>query len=125
MHPEDISDILFTSGTTGQSKGAMSSHRQALGVAAAWADCGGLGRADRYLVINPFFHSFGYKAGILACLLTGAVIVPQPVFDAGGSHAADRGGADHRAARRAHPVPDDPGPPGPRTATTCPACGSR
>ena len=33
-------------------------------------------------MINPFFHSFGYKAGILACLLTGAVIVPQPVFDA-------------------------------------------
>ena len=83
VRPEQISDILFTSGTTGQSKGAMSSHRQALGVAAAWADCGGLTSADRYLVINPFFHSFGYKAGILACLLTGAVIVPQPVFDAG------------------------------------------
>jgi acyl-CoA synthetase (AMP-forming)/AMP-acid ligase II len=82
VRPEDTSDILFTSGTTGQSKGAMSSHRQALGVAAAWADCGGLSRADRYLVINPFFHSFGYKAGILVCLLTGAVIVPQPVFDA-------------------------------------------
>ena len=83
VSPDDISDILFTSGTTGQSKGAMSSHQQALGVAAAWADCGGLSSADRYLVINPFFHSFGYKAGILACLLTGAVIVPQPVFDAG------------------------------------------
>ncbi len=83
VHPENISDILFTSGTTGPSKGAMSSHRQALGVAAAWADCGGLTSTDRYLVINPFSHSFGYKAGILACLLTGAVIVPQPVFDAG------------------------------------------
>jgi acyl-CoA synthetase (AMP-forming)/AMP-acid ligase II len=83
VQPDQISDILFTSGTTGQSKGAMSSHRQALGVAAAWADCGGLTSADRYLVINPFFHSFGYKAGILVCLLTGAVIVPQPVFDAG------------------------------------------
>jgi HIP---CoA ligase len=83
VRPDQISDILFTSGTTGQSKGAMSSHRQALGVAAAWADCGELSSADRYLVINPFFHSFGYKAGILACLLTGAVIVPQPVFDAG------------------------------------------
>src|SRR5204863_4881598 len=52
-------------------------------VAAAWAECGGLGTADRYLVINPFFHSFGYKAGILACLVTGATLVPQPVFDAG------------------------------------------
>ena len=81
--PDDISDILFTSGTTGRSKGAMSTHRQALGVARAWAECGGLTAADRYLVVNPFFHSFGYKAGILACLVSGAALVPQPVFDAG------------------------------------------
>jgi acyl-CoA synthetase (AMP-forming)/AMP-acid ligase II len=83
VHPDQVADILFTSGTTGTSKGAMSAHRQSLGVAAAWAECGGLGTADRYLVINPFFHSFGYKAGILACLVTGATLVPQPVFDAG------------------------------------------
>ena len=79
--PDDISDILFTSGTTGRSKGAMSTHRQALAVADAWADCGGVDTTDRYLVINPFFHSFGYKAGILVCLLRGATIVPQAVFD--------------------------------------------
>ena len=52
-------------------------------MARAWAECGGLTSADRYLVVNPFFHSFGYKAGILACLLSGAAMVPQPVFDAG------------------------------------------
>ena len=83
VHPDDISDILFTSGTTGRSKGAMSTHRQALSVARAWAECGGLSAADRYLVVNPFSHSFGYKAGILACLVSGAALVPQPVFDAG------------------------------------------
>jgi HIP---CoA ligase len=77
----DVSDILFTSGTTGHSKGAVSSHAQALAVASAWAECGGVTSADRYLVINPFFHSFGYKAGILACLLTGATLVPQLVYD--------------------------------------------
>jgi acyl-CoA synthetase (AMP-forming)/AMP-acid ligase II len=32
--------------------------------------------------VNPFFHSFGYKAGILACLASGAAMVPVPVFDA-------------------------------------------
>src|SRR6202044_1597514 len=32
--------------------------------------------------VNPFFHSFGYKAGILACLVSGAAIVPQRVYDA-------------------------------------------
>jgi acyl-CoA synthetase (AMP-forming)/AMP-acid ligase II len=79
--PDDVSDIVFTSGTTGRSKGAMSSHRQALDVARAWAECGEVTSSDRYLVLNPFFHSFGYKAGILVCLLTGATIVPQLVFD--------------------------------------------
>jgi acyl-CoA synthetase (AMP-forming)/AMP-acid ligase II len=77
----DVSDILFTSGTTGRSKGAMSSHRSALAVAAAWAERGGLAAGDRYLVVNPFFHSFGYKAGILACLASGAAMVPLAVFD--------------------------------------------
>lgn len=81
VSPDDVCDILFTSGTTGRSKGAISAHRQSLGVAQAWADCGDLSKEDRYLVINPFFHSFGYKAGILACLLTGATIVPQQTFD--------------------------------------------
>ena len=81
VRPDQVSDVLFTSGTTGRSKGAMSSHAQALGAAAAWAECVELTDQDRYLVINPFFHSFGYKAGILACLLTGATIVPMAVFD--------------------------------------------
>ncbi|MGH3734692.1 MAG: FadD3 family acyl-CoA ligase [Micromonosporaceae bacterium] len=80
---EQVSDVLFTSGTTGRSKGACSAHRQVLAVARAWAECGEVTEADRYLVVNPFFHSFGYKAGILACLVTGATIVPQRVYDVG------------------------------------------
>jgi acyl-CoA synthetase (AMP-forming)/AMP-acid ligase II len=82
VSPGDVSDILFTSGTTGRSKGAMTAHRQSLAVARAWAECGGLTGADRYLVVNPFFHSFGFKAGILACLVSGAALVPQLVYDA-------------------------------------------
>jgi acyl-CoA synthetase (AMP-forming)/AMP-acid ligase II len=81
VRDDDVSDILFTSGTTGRSKGVRSAHRQVVSVARAWAECGEVGAADRYLVINPFFHSFGYKAGIVACLLTGATIVPQAVYD--------------------------------------------
>ena len=74
---------MFTSGTTGRSKGAVTSHERSLAVARAWADCGRLTRADRYLVVNPFFHTFGFKAGLLACLVSGATLVPQAVFDAG------------------------------------------
>ncbi|MGH3206529.1 MAG: FadD3 family acyl-CoA ligase [Trebonia sp.] len=81
VRPEDVSDILFTSGTTGRSKGVMSSHRSSLSVARAWAGRGGLTPGDRYLVVNPFFHSFGFKAGLLACLVSGAAMVPVAVFD--------------------------------------------
>jgi len=83
VRPGDVSDIMFTSGTTGRSKGAMTSHERSLGVARAWAECAGLSPADRYLVVNPFFHTFGFKAGILACLVSGAALVPQAVFDPG------------------------------------------
>ena len=83
VRPGDVSDIMFTSGTTGRSKGAMTSHERSLGVARAWAECTRLAPADRYLVVNPFFHTFGFKAGLLACLVSGAALVPQAVFDAG------------------------------------------
>jgi acyl-CoA synthetase (AMP-forming)/AMP-acid ligase II len=81
VQPDDVSDILFTSGTTGRSKGAMSAHRQSLGVAAAWAELAELSADDRYLVVNPFFHSFGYKAGILAAIQHGTTLYPQVTFD--------------------------------------------
>src|SRR6478752_6922612 len=90
---DDVSDILFTSGTTGRSKGALCAHRQSLDAPAAWASCGQLTSDDRYLCINPFFHNFGYKAGILACLQTGATLIPQLTFD---PEKAMRAVQDHR-----------------------------
>jgi HIP---CoA ligase len=81
VRPDDVADILFTSGTTGRSKGAVSAHRQVVAAASGWAACGGVTAADRYLVVNPYFHSFGYKAGIVVALLSGATVVPQAVFD--------------------------------------------
>ena len=81
VSPDDVADILFTSGTTGRPKGAMSAHRQTVGVARAWGELGGVTSADRYLVVNPFFHSFGYKAGIMVGLTTGATLYPVATFD--------------------------------------------
>ena len=77
----DLSDLVFTSGTTGRPKGAMTTHGQTLRTFATWAEIVGLRNGDRYLIVNPFFHTFGYKAGILACLMSGATMVPEPVFD--------------------------------------------
>ncbi len=85
---DDVSDILFTSGTTGRSKGVRCAQRQSLDASAAWAACGQLIRDDRYLCINPFFHNFGYKAGILACLQTGATLYPELTFDPGATMQA-------------------------------------
>ncbi len=79
--PDDLSEIMFTSGTTGAPKGAMLRHGTTTRVFTTWADIVGLERGDRYLIVNPFFHTFGLKAGILACVLTGATMVPMPTLD--------------------------------------------
>ena len=79
---DDVSTVIFTSGTTGAPKGAMLRHGASVRAFTAWSDVVGLQEGDRYLVINPFFHTFGLKAGILACLVKGATIVPHPNFDA-------------------------------------------
>jgi acyl-CoA synthetase (AMP-forming)/AMP-acid ligase II len=75
------SDIVFTSGTTGRSKGVVITHAQTLRAYEVWSELAGLRRGDRYLIVNPFFHTFGYKAGVIACLMRGATMIPQPVFN--------------------------------------------
>ena len=81
VRPTDTSDILFTSGTTGRPKGVIMTHGQTVRQFREWCEFAGLRAGDRYLIVNPFFHMFGYKAGWLASLLQGATIVPVPVFD--------------------------------------------
>jgi acyl-CoA synthetase (AMP-forming)/AMP-acid ligase II len=81
VSPHDMSDMFFTSGTTGRPKGVMTAHGQNVRVYEAWADGVGLRGGDRYLVVNPMFHTFGYKAGLLACLIRGATVVSVPLFD--------------------------------------------
>ena len=77
----DIADIVFTSGTTGRPKGAMMNHLQTLRMYAEWADLADLREGDRYLAVNPFFHTFGYKAGCIASMIRGATILPVRTFD--------------------------------------------
>lgn len=76
-----VSDILFTSGTTGSPKGVLMTHGRVLPQCAVWIKNTGLSFGERYLIANPFFHSFGMKVGWVACLLSGAVAVPMAQFE--------------------------------------------
>jgi HIP---CoA ligase len=78
---EDPSDILFTSGTTGAPKGVVMTHGRTLTVASDWVEMSGLRAGDIYLQVNPYFHMFGLKAGILASVVAGATMLPEAVFD--------------------------------------------
>jgi acyl-CoA synthetase (AMP-forming)/AMP-acid ligase II len=81
VRSDDVSDILFTSGTTGAPKGVVQTHGRTLRVASDWVAMTGLTAGDRYLMVNPYFHMFGLKAGILASLVAGATMLPEPVFE--------------------------------------------
>ena len=83
----DVSDVIYTSGTTGRPKGAMMNHLQTLRMYEEWATLADLRRGDRYLMINPYFHTFGLKAGLVASFLRGATMLPVAAFDL--DHAVD------------------------------------
>ena len=83
VRPNDPADILFTSGTTGVPKGVVQTHGRTLVVATDWPEMTGLTAGDKYLMVNPYFHMFGLKGGILACVAAGATMLPEPVFDVG------------------------------------------
>ncbi len=83
VEPNNLCDMLFTSGTTGHPKGVMYGHRQCLRVIDAWATRVGVRRGDRVLVIPPFFHAFGYRSGAIVSMMRGATLIPHLTYDAG------------------------------------------
>ena len=82
LHAGSLSDLMFTSGTTGRPKAVMATHGAMIRAFHEWSKVTGLRAGDRYLIINPFFHTFGYKAGWVAAFTQGATVYPHQVFDA-------------------------------------------
>lgn len=78
---EDVSDVIFTSGTTGHPKGVMLRHGDSMRAYSAFNEGLQLREGDRLLIVLPFFHCFGYKAGWMLTLMVGAAAVPLPSFD--------------------------------------------
>ena len=91
-------------------KGVVQTHGRTLRVATDWVAMTGLCADDRYLMVNPYFHMFGLKAGILACVATGATMLPEAVFDVDRVLTPGAARAGHRAARSAHALPGHPRP---------------
>lgn len=82
ISPTECAFILYTSGTTGQPKGAMLSHHNMTENARQIMDVLQVTPEDVFLLAVPFFHCFGCVMGILGAVSRGAAVVPMPVFKA-------------------------------------------
>jgi fatty-acyl-CoA synthase len=80
--PSDNVFILYTSGTTGNPKGAMLSHHNIAKNAEQVTEVLHATENDVFLLAVPFFHCFGCVMGIAGAITWGASMVPQQIFNA-------------------------------------------
>jgi fatty-acyl-CoA synthase len=81
--PDEVTNIQYTSGTTGSPKGVLLTHRNVLNNAAVIAEGLRIDEGDRIVVPVPLYHCFGCVIGTLVCVVTGAaMILPSATFDA-------------------------------------------
>lgn len=81
--PDDLAAILYTSGTTGRSKGAMLTHDNLLSNALTLKDYWGFTAADRLIHALPIFHTHGLFVATNTILMAGASMFLLPKFDPG------------------------------------------
>jgi len=79
--PDDLAAFLYTSGTTGRSKGAMLTHDNLLSNAEVLREAWAFTEDDVLLHALPIFHTHGLFVGTNICLLAGASMIFQPIFD--------------------------------------------
>jgi long-chain acyl-CoA synthetase len=75
VDPDALAEIVFTSGTTGDPKGVMLSHRNIASNAAALTSVVPLGPETRLLSILPLSHMYGLNPGLLAPMIAGTSII--------------------------------------------------
>ena len=80
--PDDVVNIQYTSGTTGNPKGAMLTHHNLLSNALHVGDAMEMDEHDRLCIPVPFYHCFGCVMGSLNCVVHGStMIIPAERFD--------------------------------------------
>jgi malonyl-CoA/methylmalonyl-CoA synthetase len=81
----ELALIMYTSGTTGRSKGAMLSHSNVLATVAGLLAAWGWQAGDTLLLCLPIFHVHGLIVGMHCALAAGATILLRPKFEANGT----------------------------------------
>ena len=84
LHPDDVINMQYTSGTTGFPKGVMLSHTNLIGNAMSMAECMKLTPDDAMCIPVPFFHCFGCVIGTLCCMVSGTTMAPVVAFTPAG-----------------------------------------
>ena len=80
--PDDPINIQYTSGTTGNPKGATLTHHNILSNALHVGDCMEMDEQDRLCIPVPFYHCFGCVMGTLNCVVHGStMVIPAEHFD--------------------------------------------
>ena len=87
VHPDDVCNMQYTSGTTGFPKGVMLTHYNVVNNGKCIGDRLGLSTADRFLIQVPMFHCFGMVLSMTSSMTHGATICPLPYFSAKSSLA--------------------------------------
>ncbi len=77
----DISNMQYTSGTTGFPKGVMLPHRNILNNGRFIGDCMKFTHDDKLCITVPFFHCFGMVLAMMACITHASAMVPIDVFN--------------------------------------------
>ena len=82
VEQDDLFTILYTSGTTGNPKGAMLTHYNLVMVGASTAELMECSEQDRFLIVVPVFHVFGMCPSILTCMASQATAVLMDIYKA-------------------------------------------
>ena len=85
IHPDDVCNMQYTSGTTGYPKGVMLTHRNIVNNGKCIGDRMDLSTADRMLIHVPMFHCFGMVLAMTASMSHCAAMMPMAAFSPRGA----------------------------------------